>query len=552
MTKVSVVVRTYNEEAHLEETLRAIFAQRDVTPEVIVVDSGSTDGTLAIAGNFPVRLVHIPKDEFSYGRALNLGFAAATAPYVASLSAHALPLDRHWLRNLTRPLLDPRVDGVVGKTLPHLDCNPFDRRGLPRQYGTERGDLFDGCVPGFSNANSAVRRAAWEEEPFDESLPYSEDVLWARRRLGLGRRLVYAADAVCRHSHNESARQLLRRFHGEAAAREMIDPHGPRYRLRALAWDLLAGIVYDWATLLRTRAEARWWLFAPRRRWAINLGRYAGSRGIAVTDQGGVAAHLLQRPLLRLLRLAGSVAGRLAPRVVVWTRKHPQPLHPKHLAGESRDHFWYADELDGGTLALDIGCNVGAHSNFVARRGLAVVGMDIDRRALRQARFLLRWETPSRALVTLADANAGFPFAAASFDRVLAFDVIEHVDNASHLLREIHRVLRPDGVLLLTAPNAATPWKVRFRNAGLPFFADVTHQVEYTRAGLFAALEGAGFAVGREEPIVADTPAAPWYDLAGAFSLGLYRRLATRKRRRALADPSTSTGFRLVARKVGA
>jgi glycosyltransferase involved in cell wall biosynthesis/SAM-dependent methyltransferase len=551
MTRVSVVVRTYNEERHLARTLQAILDQRDVEPEIIVVDSGSTDDTVAIAERFPVKLVQLSQREFSYGRALNLGFAAAGSDFVACLSAHALPLDCHWLRNLVRPLADPLVDGVVGKTLPHPDCNPFDRRGLLRQYPTGPRYLFDGKLPGFANANSAVRRAAWQAEPFDETLPYSEDVLWARRRLGAGRLLVYAADAACYHSHNETPAQLLRRFRGEALAREMIDPHARRYRLTALVWDAVAGTGYDWATLLRSRAPARWWPFALRRRVAINLGRFAGSRGIEPTASGRLLPRLIERIGLRFVRLGGSVAGRLAPRVVVLTRKHARPLHPKHLLGQTRDHFWYADELAGGARVLDVGCNVGAHTNFAAQQGLAVIGMDIDPAALSHARFVLGWERAQNAMVMRADANAAFPFAAAVFDRVLAFDVIEHLDDPAHLLAEIRRVLAPGGVLLLTAPNADTPFKRRLRRAGLPFFADVTHQVEYTRAGIEAELAAGGFAVRRDEPIVADTPWAPWFDLAGAFSLALYRRLATRKRAAALRDPAVSTGFRLVAQKVG-
>ena len=265
-----MLFRSFNEAAHLRRTLTAVFAQRDVAPEVIVVDSGSTDDTLTIAREFPVTLIELPRAEFSYGRALNRGFAAATAPVVVSLSAHALPLDRHWLRNLVRPLVDERVAGVVGKTLPHPDCNPFDRRGLLRQYGVERRHLAEGSTPTFSNANSAVRRAVWEREPFDESLPYSEDALWARRQMGLGRALVYAPDAAVYHSHNETVAQLRRRFWNESRARERIDPHNPRFAVRALATDLLAGTLYDWWTILRTRASLFWYVFAVRRRWAID------------------------------------------------------------------------------------------------------------------------------------------------------------------------------------------------------------------------------------------------------------------------------------------
>lgn len=549
MEKVSVVIRTFNEQAHLRRTLSAVLAQRDVEPEVIVVDSGSTDETVAIAREFPVTLITLAREEFSYGRALNRGFAASSAPFVVSLSAHALPLDRYWLRNLVRPLAAAHVVGVVGKTLPHPDCNPFDRRGLLRQYGVERRFLAEGSTPSFSNANSVVRRSAWAEDPFDEDLPYSEDALWARRQMGRGRALVYAPDAAVYHSHNETTRQLRARFWNESRAREQIDPHNPRFAATALLYDLLGGTLFDWWTILRTRASLFWYVFAPRRRWAINVGRYCGARHIVLPDRGPAAPALLRRWGLRLLRLSGSVAGRLAPHIVKLTHKHARPIHPKHLLEERRDHYWYADELAGGDTALDVGCNVGAHTAFTAKQGLRVIGFDVDRAALKHARFMLGWDLARRAAVVCASAEETFPVGDDSCDRVLAFDVIEHLRDPQHMLAEIRRVLRDDGVLLLTAPNAETTWKKRYRAAGLLSFADPTHRVEYTREGIRATLAAAGFAVLREEPIVLDTPLAPWYDLLGACSLRLYKRLADRKRRLALARPDDSTGWRLVARK---
>ena len=515
-----------------------------------MVDSGSTDDTCEIARSYDVQLITMAKDDFTYGRALNLGFAAAETPVVACLSAHALPMDRHWLRNLIRPLAGKRVCAVVGKTLPHADCNPFDRRGLLRQYGTESRFVTDGTRPGFSNANSAVRRAVWEKHPFDEALTYAEDVCWARQRQGERHAIVYAADAVVFHSHNETPAQLKRRFWAESRAREKLDPRHRPYRLRALGWDLLAGTAYDLWTAARTKGGRRWfWRVLPRR-WAINVGRYAGSRGMILPPGGSIAGLWLRRQWLRFWRFAGSLASRLAPWLVVATRKHGRPIHPKHLLPERAEHFWYSEHLAGGERALDVGCNVGAHTKFAARQGLAVCGMDVDERSLEHARFLLRWEGSLRAMVLRADADARFPFADGAFDRAMVFDIIEHVKRPDHLLAEVRRVLADEGLLLLTAPNAETSWKRRCREAGLPFFADPTHLREYTHAGLCRTLGEAGFEVLEETPIVSDTPWAPWYDLLGGLSLRLYEKLADRKRAQALQNPGESSGVRVVARKV--
>src|SRR5205823_6231841 len=86
---ISVVVRTYNEEAALPVLLDGLRSQRENRFEVVVVDSGSTDRTREIAAmcrDVNVRLVDL--ERFTYGRALNVGIEAARGRFVAFLSAH--------------------------------------------------------------------------------------------------------------------------------------------------------------------------------------------------------------------------------------------------------------------------------------------------------------------------------------------------------------------------------------------------------------------------------------------------------------------------------
>ena len=73
--KDSIIIRTFNEAKHLGRVLQKIDRQhgRDDDREVLVVDSGSTDDTLAIAKSHGARVLHIPRAEFSFGRSLNRG-----------------------------------------------------------------------------------------------------------------------------------------------------------------------------------------------------------------------------------------------------------------------------------------------------------------------------------------------------------------------------------------------------------------------------------------------------------------------------------------------
>ena len=78
--KVSIIIRAYNEEKHIGKLMDGISQQsgdafREL--EVLLVDSGSTDKTREIAKGKGARIVHIKKEEFSFGRALNIGCKAA-------------------------------------------------------------------------------------------------------------------------------------------------------------------------------------------------------------------------------------------------------------------------------------------------------------------------------------------------------------------------------------------------------------------------------------------------------------------------------------------
>ena len=88
----SIVIRAYNEEKHIARLLEGIRLQTLKDVEIILVDSGSTDSTVAIAESFGARIVRIASDEFTFGRSLNLGVQAATRDLVVIASAHVYPL----------------------------------------------------------------------------------------------------------------------------------------------------------------------------------------------------------------------------------------------------------------------------------------------------------------------------------------------------------------------------------------------------------------------------------------------------------------------------
>jgi glycosyltransferase involved in cell wall biosynthesis/SAM-dependent methyltransferase len=545
MTKtpdVSIIIRTRNEQAWVGRTLEAIFRQRHDSFEVVIVDSGSTDRTLDIVREHPVRLVRLDPEDFTYGRALNVGIRESRGRVFASLSAHAIPLDRQWLKNITAPFDDPGVAGVAGKALPHPDCNPFDRRGLLRRFGTERSYLHHDSEITFSNANSAVRRSIWEKEPFDEELPYSEDVKWSRKMMTEGWRFVYEPTAAVYHSHNESSRQLYDRFYNESNARTQMGYDEGRFALSRLGFDVVAGTFYDLVTALVWRKSLRWTLFAPRRRFWINLGRYSGSRGIA-KDPAHPTRSAVSRIALLLLKGVNQAMTRASKQLVALTHKHDAPVAPEELVPEATDRFWYEGSLIGAQSVLCVGVSRGDLIR-VGKLAANVVGIESDRTSLAAARLLALWEEMPNIRLFAGDPSR-LPFSDGAFERVVALDPMR-TGCPELALEEWNRVTAPGGKLILLAPQGDTPWRKKFLDAGI--HGELGEAV-LSRGQWEAILTRSGLRIDSWSPVMLDTPLAPLVDLIGGISLGLYRRLLRWRVEAAAEHPEAGTSIRYICTK---
>ena len=102
-----------------------------------------------------------------------------------------------------------------------------------------------------------------------------------------------------------------------------------------------------------------------------------------------------------------------------------------------------------GDRIVDLGCAAGAVTHFLSELGCAVVGVDAEPRAIEKARSLF----PQLEFV-LADVRT-LPFADASFDKAVAADLVEHLDDETFraMLRELRRVLLPGGTFTVYTPN---------------------------------------------------------------------------------------------------
>jgi len=272
---ISVLIRTKNEEKYLGQTLSAIFSQTYKDLEVLIVDSGSTDNTLAIAGEFPAIIYEIKPEDFTWGYALNYGFERANGKYVVCLSGHALPLTDQWLELLIANFKDDKVAAVMSSSLPFPDCNPFDRRGLLKRFNVPKQEIGAGPPYIFGNHSSVIRKSVWEKIPFDETLSYAEDHDWAMKVIKAGYKIIYEPEAKTYHSHNENLKQIYKRSYSEALARKTLKLQ--KYSLLSVVFDIFAGSIYDMLYVLYKQDNIKWLFIAPLRRIAMNYARYKAS-----------------------------------------------------------------------------------------------------------------------------------------------------------------------------------------------------------------------------------------------------------------------------------
>ena len=225
--QVSVVIRARDEAAEIGGVLDRLAEQTEV-PEVIVVDSGSRDGTLDEVRRRPaVRLIEMPAAKFTFGRALNLGAAAATAPVIVALSAHAMPPDREWVARMATWFEDPSVACAFGERV-----DPAFRR-LDGPFRQDAAHARAHPFWGYGNGSGGFRADLWRARPFREDLPGAEDREWAIA-------VLEAHDAVCvldpalavDHDHSrDPLRVAFERYRREARGFSMfldLPPYGVR------------------------------------------------------------------------------------------------------------------------------------------------------------------------------------------------------------------------------------------------------------------------------------------------------------------------------------
>ena len=283
---ISVVIPVKNGGMGLVWCLEGIARQQvDEEVEVVVVDSGSSDGSPGRARRLGARVHPIPPADFHHGRTRNLGAELAHGEVLVFTTQDAYPADESWLASLVAPLRsETHVAGVYGRQVAHEGATPPEQYFLEFLYGPEprrqRIDNADELTYErtlFSNVNSAMRRETWRASPFADDLIMSEDQEWARRTLLAGLTLIYEPRAAVRHSHAYTLSAAFRRFFdsGVSANRTYVsDAPGSRAALRRAAMRYAVGeLIWLW-----TSGQRRWIPYATSYELAKFIGLQLGLR----------------------------------------------------------------------------------------------------------------------------------------------------------------------------------------------------------------------------------------------------------------------------------
>lgn len=216
---VSVILPTLNAAGEIAALLAALMGQTQPPDEILVVDSGSTDGTAELARAHGARVMSIPRDRFDHGGTRDAALRQTTGEFVLFLTQDALPANERYIEQLLLPFADERIAAASGRQLPRPDARPYVQAvqlyrypAQSRTWGSEDREALGIRAYHLSDVCSAYRRSAYEAVGgFPHPLPTNEDMLIAAAFLDAGYRLAYCADAAVVHSHDLTLRQEYRR-----------------------------------------------------------------------------------------------------------------------------------------------------------------------------------------------------------------------------------------------------------------------------------------------------------------------------------------------------
>ena len=271
-------MRSYNEAWAIHETLKELFNQDySGNIELIVIDSGSTDGSHDIIQKFaPKEFIILEPGTYVPGKVLNQGFRLASNDWVVFLNSDATPANNHWLKELLNTALKSKnLGSAFSRQIPRADCQAVYAHDYERCFGPNREsknwDHF------FSMVSCIAYKPTWEKIPIREDLQYAEDDEWTRRLKAEGYEIILADESVVVHSHNYTPKQAYKRAMGDAlaVAKAGNAPKGKLSWRHNVFIPTIKDALKDFA-YCKKEGRLREWVHAWRVRYQQRMGRMHG------------------------------------------------------------------------------------------------------------------------------------------------------------------------------------------------------------------------------------------------------------------------------------
>ncbi|MGY8856296.1 MAG: rhamnosyltransferase WsaF family glycosyltransferase [Pseudomonadales bacterium] len=234
--KASVIIPTYNGGEPFKHVLDALMKQRAPwNYEVVIIDSGSKDGTIEYIQNYPeVKLLHVDSRDFQHGRTRNVAIEHTQGDFVAVLTHDALPADEFWLYNIVSLLEHyPDAAGAFGRHFAYDDADRYTKKDLIDHFSgfdalpinlskytdevkyNSEDKSWRQVLHFYSDNNSCMRKSVWEKLPYPE-VPFGEDQAWAKLVTDAGYEKLYSKAATVYHSHDFDYEETRKRASEEA------------------------------------------------------------------------------------------------------------------------------------------------------------------------------------------------------------------------------------------------------------------------------------------------------------------------------------------------
>lgn len=343
----AIIILTKNAGPEFRRTLEAIGKQDfEGRVETLVLDSGSTDGTVELAREFDVTIRTIEPGEFEHGHTRNLGALWTTGEFLVYITQDAVPADSRWLHEIVDAVAsDDRIAGAYSRVLPLEDASFHVEIGVLRDLNARGADQLQGpltrdeihtktpyemrLLANFNNVSSCLRRSVWEELPFAR-VRWGEDLLWGKAAIEAGHAIRFASKSVVLHSHEYDLRTIYDRTRVDACMnREILGRRcvGSLREALQLTWRVSRE---DWRELGKRSfprsKKLRLAGFSPVFHLVEMLGLWRGSRGAL----GSIPTRPVEKRRLRILMVVHSFPPYTLAGTEIYTRNLIRELAEDH------------------------------------------------------------------------------------------------------------------------------------------------------------------------------------------------------------------------------